>query len=255
MIANYHTHTYRCNHARGEEEEYVLCAIERGLDILGFSDHTPYIFPDNYYSRIRMRPEELEDYCDTVLQLRKKYADRIQIPLGLEAEYYPAFFPRLLEFLRDSPVEYLLLGQHYSGNGIGEHYNGAPFTDESILKTYCHQTAEAMSTGVFTYFAHPDLIHYRGDPGTYAHHMRLICREAKSCGIPLEINLLGILEKRHYPVRLFWELAAEEGCPVVLGVDAHDSRQLLAASAEEEALEMIRQMGLTLLDQVPLRSI
>lgn len=255
MIANYHTHTYRCNHARGNEEEYVLCALERGLDTLGFSDHTPYLFPGDYYSRFRMRPEELEDYCETVLELRRKYAGQIHIPLGLELEYYPAFLPRLMEVLRDSPVEYLLLGQHFVGNEIGEHYSGTPFADESILKTYCHQTAEAMNTGLFTYFAHPDLIHYLGDPKIYAHHMRLICREAKSCGIPLEVNLLGILEGRHYPQRLFWELAAEEGCQVILGVDAHDSRQLLSTASEEEALELIRFYGLTLLDRVSLRPI
>ena len=45
MIANYHTHTTRCNHATGTEEEYVQSALERGLEILGFSYHTPYTFP------------------------------------------------------------------------------------------------------------------------------------------------------------------------------------------------------------------
>ena len=27
MLANYHTHTYRCNHARGEDREYIEHAI------------------------------------------------------------------------------------------------------------------------------------------------------------------------------------------------------------------------------------
>ena len=38
MIANYHTHTWRCRHADGTEREYVERAIEGGLKILGFSD-------------------------------------------------------------------------------------------------------------------------------------------------------------------------------------------------------------------------
>ena len=29
MIANYHTHTWRCNHATGREEDYVLNAIDK----------------------------------------------------------------------------------------------------------------------------------------------------------------------------------------------------------------------------------
>ena len=55
MIANYHTHTPRCNHAVGTEREYVENALEAGLQILGFSDHSPYIFPGDYYSGFRMR--------------------------------------------------------------------------------------------------------------------------------------------------------------------------------------------------------
>ena len=65
MIANYHSHTTRCNHAKGTEEEFVRCALERGLKIFGFSDHTPQYFSGDYYSFMRMRPEQLEDYCAT----------------------------------------------------------------------------------------------------------------------------------------------------------------------------------------------
>mgnify|MGYP004576416305 CR=1 FL=1 len=36
---NYHTHTFRCGHAIGNDEEYVLEAIALGLNTLGFSDH------------------------------------------------------------------------------------------------------------------------------------------------------------------------------------------------------------------------
>ena len=43
LIANYHTHTKRCHHACGEDREYVEAAIESGLKILGFSDHTFFI--------------------------------------------------------------------------------------------------------------------------------------------------------------------------------------------------------------------
>ena len=34
MIANYHTHTWRCRHADGTEREYVEKAINAGLKIL-----------------------------------------------------------------------------------------------------------------------------------------------------------------------------------------------------------------------------
>ena len=42
MLTNYHTHTTRCGHAEGTEEEYILTALRCGYKVLGFSDHTPW---------------------------------------------------------------------------------------------------------------------------------------------------------------------------------------------------------------------
>ncbi len=255
MIANYHTHTWRCNHATGTEREYVEGAIRNGIQILGFSDHTPYFFPGDYYSHFRMRPEQLEDYVQTVLGLKEEYKDQIQIHLGLETEYYPDLFPELIAFLRQQPVEYLLLGQHLLGNEVGEHYSGRGTDDESLLKRYCYQTMDGMNTGLFTYFAHPDLFSYTGDPKTYRKYMKELCREAKSCQIPLEVNLLGMEEGRNYPGRQFFEIAAEENCPVILGRDAHRASAFDEPQMEKNALDLVQQLGLTLMQTVPLRSI
>ena len=92
MLTNYHTHTRRCGHAVGEDREYAEAAVQAGLKILGFSDHAPQIFPDGYYSSFRMRPEELKGYVESVLSLRKEFAGTLEIPLGLELEYYPRHF-------------------------------------------------------------------------------------------------------------------------------------------------------------------
>ena len=244
MITNLHTHTPRCRHAKGTEREYVEVAIEAGVRKLGFSDHTPYFFPGTYYSRFRMYPDQLDDYARCVLACRDAYADRIEIHLGLEAEYYPAFFPELMARLKDSPVEYLLLGQHYIGNEIGDQYSGWATGDKDHLIRYCNQVADAMYTGIFTYLAHPDLIHFTGDTKLYREHARTVCRAAKDCGVPLEVNLLGLREDRHYPNIEFWRVAAEENCPVVLGCDAHAPKEMDHARWETKAMEMVQQLGL-----------
>lgn len=255
MIANYHTHTWRCNHAAGAEEDYVKTAIEQGFDILGFSDHTPQFFPEGYVSRIRMMPEEFPNYCRVIRDLRDRYSSQIQIHVGLEAEYYPALFSDLLSAARDQGIEYLLLGQHYLENEQYQPYNGAPTADETILRRYCEQSMDAMQTGVFTYFAHPDLIHFQGDPAIYRKHMRRLCQEAKSCGLPLEMNLLGLWSGRHYPDMRFWSLAAEEGCQAILGWDAHDPQQLRKPEAEQTLRKAATRLGLELLDTVAFRPI
>lgn len=40
---NYHTHTYRCGHGFGSEEDMVLNTIKTGVNELGFSEHVPLL--------------------------------------------------------------------------------------------------------------------------------------------------------------------------------------------------------------------
>ena len=255
MIANYHTHTHRCNHAVGREEEYVLEALKAGLKILGWADHTPYIFSGGYYSHYRMRPIQLPGYVKTIQELRKQYAGQIEMPIGLETEYYPRHFSDLIEFLRDHPIDYLILGQHFIGNEYDAPYSGLVTDDKEVVRRYCRQSMEAMNTGLFTYFAHPDLIHYQDDWKFFQEAVRPMCAEAKSCGIPLEINLLGIREGRHYPNRYFWEMAAEEGCDVILGVDAHSPKAMNHPESVQKGLALAKEFGLNVLETAELRSI
>ncbi len=255
MIANYHTHTWRCNHAKGTEEQYITAAIKAGIKLLGFSDHTPYRFAGDYYSSFRMRPEQLDGYVSTCLTLRQQYQEELQIPIGLEAEYYPMHFPELMEMLKDYPLDYLILGQHHVGNEYDAPYCGLCSEDESLLKRYVAQSCDAMQTGLFSYFAHPDLFNFQGPESTYRTHMSVICKEAKSCGIPLECNLLGLALGRNYPHPIFWELAAQEGCTVILGRDAHTPDALLDTNSVDKANVMLARLGLTPIDWLSLRSI
>lgn len=255
LIANYHTHTPRCFHAKGAEEEYIQAAKQSGIRILGFSDHTPQWFPGDYYSNMRMYPHQLPEYCATIRQLQKQYAADIQLHLGVEAEYYPQIFGDLMVHLRDQGVEYMILGQHWAGCEMGEVYSGRPTGDAGYLRRHCHQTMEAINTGFFTYIAHPDTVNFTGDAKTYEGQIRPLCREAKSCGVPLEINLLGLGEGRHYPNPLFWQIAAEENCDCVIGFDAHTPEALTTTAVYDRALELAGRFDLNLLDTVPLRSL
>lgn len=245
MKANYHTHTWRCNHAEGTEAEYVEAAIARGLETLGFSDHTPYFFPGEYYSTFRMRMNQLDGYIACISELQHQYRDSIRIEIGLEAEFYPALFPDLMARLRQSDIKYLILGQHMIGNEINEHYSGHPTDEKQILYRYTHQVMDAFQTGYFTYLAHPDLINFVGTHSDYRSAMRELCMEAKSCNIPLEYNLLGLSGGRHYPNSRFWEIAAEVGNTVVLGCDAHNVDALRNTAYEKEALDNLRLLGIT----------
>ena len=250
MISNYHTHTKRCRHANGEDEDYVLAALERGLKILGFSDHSPYIFPGDYCSAVRMSMSELPEYVESVLSLRKKYEGKIDIKLGLELEYYPGCFGETIKRLQEQPLDYLLLAQHALGDEQDDYLTGWPTEDEAILKRYVRQTVEGLHTGVFTCFAHPDLFNFVGAPDVYKRNMRVIIREAKACGVPLELNLRGLVTKRQYPNRLFWEMVAEEGAEAICGFDAHTPEVLLDTDVDDMITDWVGDLQINWIDKL-----
>ena len=253
MIANYHTHTWRCHHAIGTEREYVEAAIQGGLKILGFSDHTPMPYDGGYVSDSKMTMDQLEGYVKTVLALKEEYQDKIEIHLGLEVEYYPKYFQKLVSFVSQYPIEYFLLGQHFLGNEIDDVFSGAATEREDLLARYCSQTMEAMDTGCFTYFAHPDLIRFTGDDRIYERHIRPLCEHAKKLDIPLEINCLGIWNHRHYPSEKFWKIAGEVGNKAVFGSDAHQPGTVWNPPALETARQIAQKYGLSVLETVPLK--
>lgn len=220
MYANYHTHTARCMHAQGEDREYVEAAIEAGIQKLGFSDHCPWIYEDDFVSTIRMLPSQLDSYFDSLLALKKEYAKDITIHIGFEAENIPSLRKKQEELLSSYPVDYMILGQHFVGLET-DPYSGSPTQDESILKGYVDLILDGMDTGNYLYVAHPDLINYTGDPAIYEKHMTHLCQYLKDHEIPVEINMLGAYQGRNYPCDRFLTIAKKVGNSAIVGADAH----------------------------------
>lgn len=248
MKANFHTHTYRCKHATGEDREYVEKAIAAGLEVLGFSDHIPYWFPEGFYSGHRMRPEETEGYVRSVLELKKEYEKDITIYLGFEAEYHAKFFDKTLEMLKDVPYDYLILGQHHNNNEmdfpLGISLVGTKQTDPQYLIQNVTETIAAMETGKFFYLAHPDLVNFIGDPAIHERELRRVLEAAKRLDVPVELNLLGIRESRNYPHETCWRLAGEIGNEVIFGCDAHQPEAVAKESDLLRAEEIVSRYHL-----------
>lgn len=244
MIYNYHTHTKRCNHAVGEDREYVEAAIQAGIKILGFSDHAPYDFPEEIqgYSPFRMKREEGEEYVASVRALAKEYANDIRILCGFEMEYYPDFHARQMQFIKKFSPDYLILGQHSLGNEFP-----IVFPKGSDLGYYVTQTLAGLATGDFRMLAHPDLPGYDYPLETIEREYRRLAIGAKRMGIPLEINGLGLQSGRVYPDARFFRIAAEVGCKALYGVDAHKPQALLDTETEKRALTMANETGVDLI--------
>ncbi len=246
MDYNFHTHTWRCSHAVGTEEEYIIRAIEGGITHLGFSDHIPFRCPDGYESiSMRVPIAQAHDYVRELRALREKYRDRIEISIGFEMEYFPDQFDTMLANARRWGAEYLILGQHFvkPEHPDGTHSN-KPTCDVAALEFYADSLVRAMETGVFTYVAHPDVFYFTGDKAVYQSAMRKVCAASAALGVPLEINFYGIRDGRHYPRDAFWEIAGQEGAPVTFGFDAHDVPSAYDGASLVRAKQLVDQYGL-----------
>lgn len=252
---NLHTHTYRCNHASGTEREYIENAIKAGYSCLGFSDHAPYVFRDGHYSGFRMKPEQQFDYVETLSALREEYRDRIEIKIGYEAEYYPEFFGEFMKLITRCPVDYMILGQHFVESEMTGKNSCRTTDDEAFLANYVDELCEGISTGVYTYIAHPDLVNYVGGERIYEKHYTRLIECAKKLGIPLEINLLGIRDHRTYPSEKFFKLCGEIGAQVCIGSDAHQAEVVYDEPSLITAQKWIEKYSLIWVEKPVLREV
>lgn len=249
MKVNLHTHTARCHHAYGTDEAFAEAGLEAGFHKLGFSDHVPFPYPDGFENTDKMDISELEGYMASIRNLKSAYTGRMEVYLGAECEPIPEFFPFLGELRKK--MDYLILGNH--GDKRLEPFFGR-ITAAEGLKRYVQEAAQGLETGLFLYLAHPDLMlnRYPSFDENAKSASRELCILSNSLGIPMEYNLHGNLRVRQedqlgYPCAPFWELAAEENCTCIVGVDAHLPGQLLEAQVTE-AQAYLRKLGLTVVE-------
>lgn len=244
--ANYHTHTYRCKHAVGSDENYVLKAIEGGYKILGFSDHTPLPDSVNGGSMYRMVESELSEYLSSVRDLKAKYADQIEILVALEAEYFPKHEEYIRKLKKDNNLDYLILGNHFENYVSFEtSYGNISFENRKILNSYLENMYLAFKSGLYDFCAHPDLIcksGYLTDENLLKGSFDKICDYSLEFDMPLEYNLSGLKHNHRYPNELLFRIAAAKGCKVIINSDAHDPLEL-TNGLYDIALETLKGYG------------
>lgn len=231
----FHVHTYRCKHAGDEREiEYVKRAIVLGASRITFTDHAP--FPGNPFGH-RMQMEELDDYIDTLVSLRDKYADQIDIKIGLETEFLPGYWDYYKELKRNPNIDILLLGQHMYAIGEDKYSFSLPY--EQLVVEECRDLSMAIKLGILSGFfdavAHPDRVFRKRrvwDDETKQYAIGIIDAAVEK-NIPLEMNESSKLEEyRYWPE--FWNLAKERGAKTIYGLDAHSVSELRFIAEEGE---------------------
>ncbi|TBU46518.1 Polymerase/histidinol phosphatase-like protein [Dichomitus squalens] len=122
MPHSHHSHSGQfCRHAAGTLEQVVLQAIEQGFETFGLTEHVPrYRTADLYPEEASMPLESLisqfDAFLDEAHRLKAKYADRINLLVGLETEHITSSdLDKLSELLETAGprIEYLVGSVHH----------------------------------------------------------------------------------------------------------------------------------------------
>ena len=247
MRVDYHVHTSMCGHASGTLDEMVEAAIGRGLDEIGIADHMPlYYFED---PELAMAPGELPLYVERVVDLKKRYRDRITVRLGIEADYHPGTQRLRQATLAEYQWDYVIGSVHILGDWVFddprrlEGYKGLDI--DQFYIDYLSEVGDLVETGLYNTVGHADLakkFDVRPSIDLEPHYRELLGK-IKGAGMCYEVNTAGLRwpVEEMYPAEAFVRLAAEMGVPVTLGSDAHTPGDV--ARDFDRALALIRSAG------------
>lgn len=248
----YHSHTERCGHAYGSDEQFVQYAIAQGVKILCFTDHTP--IPNVSQPGTRMDTSELDNYVSSIEILREKYKDKIEIHIGLEVENFPTNNAYLWEFLHNKGIEHVIIGQHVvmiDNNVVW--LSNKDLNKQLIIDTYVDSITNAIETGLSKYIAHPDML--IACLGEYSPAVEKAMRTIVECAIKydayVEFNIHGIynhnLKEFGYPNIYFWKMVKKDypEAKIVIGLDIHRLEEYTDNIYLDKGLEVIKEIGLS----------
>lgn len=225
VVSNFHTHNYLCGHAEGNVCDYVKQAVLHNYKIIGISDHfashcdkySPYITFDTLNTQ----------YLTQFDKAYKLFGNKIRILKSAEVAYYEGaddYYRKLCQSL-----DYLILGQHgYMLNGANKNsfWNGI---DEENIIAYCNHSVKSLKTGLFTIFAHPDVI-FMSNPKITPKIIDAfdnMINVAVQCGVIVELNANGIRNANFtYPTDLLISTCLKHNARVIVSSDCHNPDEL-----------------------------
>lgn len=232
-LADLHTHTFRCGHAVGQEEDYVKKAVALGLSAVAITDHIPFYWlpREAHDPTLAMALEELPRYVESVLALKEKYRGAVEVLLGIEADYVEGHEEKLAELLQRYPFDVVLGSVHWldgfwvDAPSSKNLYRQGPAKVQEIWEIYWKKLEKAILSGLFDIMAHLDLPKKFGffPEKPLAELESRVVQTLVATGTAVEVSTAGRRKPvgEDYPsLRLLQHLVAA-GVPLVISSDAH----------------------------------
>ncbi len=253
-MIDYHTHTWRCRHARGTVDDYVRSAIDLGLDEVGISDHYPMDilgFPPGVICSMPAR--ELHSYVREVREAARRYHSQIAVRLGVEVDYMPGAEELLSSLVENGDWDYTIGSVHFLGDtDITHSDNSSFFCARPLADIYAEYfaTVRAMvRSGIFHVLGHADAVKKHGHvPGSGSsdqlrelyEQLARLCAERDQV---VEINTAGLRSPAGevYPADGLLQELVRCDVPLTLGSDAHDPTEV--GCAVGEVTQQLTELG------------
>ena len=257
---NFHTHTNFSDGAN-TPEEMVLSAIQKGISILGFSDHSMFPFGGKWH----IGPKDIPLYVKTIRELAQKYKDKITIKCGFEADYYPTLTIPSKDLYKEFAPDFLIGSVHYIATSNGHYtmdhkpervkrgvdilYNG---DGKKAVCDYFEAQRFMLEHGDFDIWGHPDLFRKRNaelklfdeNESWYKEELVKTAKVAAKAGVIAEINTGAIgrgAMQSFYPSEQFLQIIHDNGIPVMINSDSHNVDTIDCAF--DQAVEYIKKAG------------
>ncbi len=251
MRVDLHNHTILCNHATGLVEEYIQKAIDKKIDIFGFTEHAPMDFDEKY----RLPFNAIEFYESTIKYFKDKYKDKIELLVGYEVDFMQSI-PMKNEIL-NSNVDYLIGSIHFLESKNSDDKTPWGFDNPEFIGKYKSKDIDQIwidyfnaisllaKSRKFDIVGHLDLIKVfkfmpKGDIKQIAYKA---LKEIKESNMVIEINAAGLRKPiaEPYPSKQLLELAFELGIDITFSSDAHSVEQV--GYGYEEAVKLAKEVG------------
>ncbi|WP_438444445.1 histidinol-phosphatase [Gorillibacterium sp. sgz5001074] len=236
MKFDLHTHHNRCGHARGGIRDYIEAALERGLQVIGISDHSPYFGEkaDQAHPTIAMAKSEFPNYIAEVLRLKEEYQGRIEVLLGIESDFFPEHAELYKSRYEPYPFDYIIGSVHQS-DGVSifnkKRFKGLSEAEKIRQKEiYYELIAQSARSGMFQILGHIDAMKgfYPAFSDIETDAVDKTLKIIGEAGMAIEINTSGKTKDvgGWYPSDSILERALFYGIEVTFGSDAHDPERV-----------------------------
>jgi histidinol-phosphatase (PHP family) len=251
MKFDFHTHHERCGHAAGQIQDYIEAAMEKGLTMIGISDHSPYFANpiDQPQPGIAMAKSEFPSYIEEVLRLKEQYKDRIEVLLGVESDFFPEHASLYQRVYEQYPFDYIIGSVHVIGNvSIFNRNRWKKLNQQQKIATkeaYYEQIMLSAKSGMFDILGHVDAM--RGYYPEFGHiptnAVDLTLKVIAECDIAIEINTSGKTKDcgGWYPADDLLARAMHYGVKVTFGSDAHAPSRV--GDEWQQVRERLRDIG------------